>query len=65
MTAAVAMNPNVNGNAPDPGQRVPRLAALGVSKAFPGVLALDDVSIDLYGGEVHGLVGENGAGSRP
>jgi ABC-type sugar transport system ATPase subunit len=34
-----------------------------VSKRYPGVLvAVDDVSLDLYGGEVHGLVGENGAG---
>ena len=34
----------------------------GVSKQFPGVQALRDVSIDLAAGEVLGLVGENGAG---
>jgi ribose transport system ATP-binding protein len=34
----------------------------GISKQFPGVQALKDVSIDLYAGEVLGLVGENGAG---
>jgi ribose transport system ATP-binding protein len=34
----------------------------GVSKQFPGVQALKDVSIDLQAGEVLGLVGENGAG---
>ena len=34
----------------------------GVSKRFPGVLANDDVSIDLRPGEVHALIGENGAG---
>lgn len=33
-----------------------------VSKAFPGVKALDDVSVDVRRGVVHGLVGENGAG---
>ena len=31
-------------------------------KTFPGVIALDDVSIFLKRGEVHALVGENGAG---
>lgn len=33
-----------------------------ISKWFPGVVALDDVSIDFTEGEVHALVGENGAG---
>jgi inositol transport system ATP-binding protein len=33
-----------------------------VSKAFPGVVALDDVSLRLRRGSVHALVGENGAG---
>jgi inositol transport system ATP-binding protein len=34
----------------------------GVRKAFPGVLALDDVSFKLKRGHVHALMGENGAG---
>jgi ribose transport system ATP-binding protein len=34
----------------------------GISKAFPGVHALEDVSMDVRGGEVHALVGQNGAG---
>ena len=38
------------------------LEIAGVSKAFPGVQALDDVSLDLRPGEVHALMGENGAG---
>ncbi|HOJ88825.1 MAG TPA: sugar ABC transporter ATP-binding protein [Pseudothermotoga sp.] len=33
-----------------------------VSKSFPGVRALDQVSLTVNGGEVRGLVGENGAG---
>ncbi len=33
-----------------------------VSKSFPGVKALDDVSMTLKGGSVHALLGENGAG---
>jgi ABC-type sugar transport system ATPase subunit len=33
-----------------------------VSKAFPGVKALDRVSLEVRGGVVHGIVGENGAG---
>ena len=33
-----------------------------ISKAFPGVQALDDVSLQLDAGEIVGLVGENGAG---
>ena len=38
------------------------LRADNISKAFPGVQALDNVSFDLYEGEVHVLIGENGAG---
>jgi inositol transport system ATP-binding protein len=33
-----------------------------VRKAFPGVLALDDVSMNVRAGAVHALMGENGAG---
>ncbi len=34
----------------------------GIEKSFPGVRALDGVSLDVRAGEVHALVGENGAG---
>ncbi len=34
----------------------------GVRKAFPGVVALDDVSLRVRRGTVHALMGENGAG---
>lgn len=33
-----------------------------ISKSFPGVRALDDVSITVRAGTVHALMGENGAG---
>src|SRR5258705_13827218 len=40
----------------------PFLQMQGISKRFPGVVALDNVSIEVGKGEVVGLVGENGAG---
>ena len=40
----------------------PFLKLEGVSKSWPGVRALDDVSMDLFPGEIHALIGENGAG---
>jgi ribose transport system ATP-binding protein len=38
------------------------LELLNISKVYPGVVALDDVSLRVAPGEVIGLVGENGAG---
>jgi ABC-type sugar transport system ATPase subunit len=38
------------------------LRAESISKSFPGVLAVDNVSIELARGEILALVGENGAG---
>lgn len=42
--------------------RTPFLQMKGITKRFPGVLALDEVDLDIYPGEVLALVGENGAG---
>ncbi|MGD9154594.1 MAG: ATP-binding cassette domain-containing protein, partial [Bacillota bacterium] len=33
-----------------------------ISKEFPGVKALDDVTLKVRSGSVHALMGENGAG---
>ena len=41
---------------------VPRLSMRGISKTFPGVKALNGVTLDAWGGEVLALMGENGAG---
>ncbi len=44
------------------GGTTPLLELVGVSKSFGGVVALKDVDFSLRRGEIHGLVGENGAG---
>jgi galactofuranose transport system ATP-binding protein len=41
---------------------IARIELRGVSKAFPGVRALDSVDFQVEPGEVHALMGENGAG---
>src|SRR5215469_16889996 len=38
------------------------LEARHISKSFPGVVAVDDVSLQVDRGTVHALIGENGAG---
>src|SRR5512135_206077 len=40
----------------------PVLEVRNITKRFPGVLALDDISLQFLPGEVHAVVGENGAG---
>ncbi len=49
-----AMNSHVN--------QEPKIALSGISKSFPGVRALHQVSLELYPGQVTALIGENGAG---
>jgi len=44
------------------GPAPPVLEMRGVSRAFGSTQALSDVSIQLFGGEVHAVLGENGAG---
>jgi fructose transport system ATP-binding protein len=40
----------------------PVLQAIGLSKAYGRVVALDDADLELYPGEVLGVIGDNGAG---
>src|SRR3954452_904147 len=40
----------------------PALELRNVSKRFPGVRALDDVSLTIRRGEIHAIIGQNGAG---
>lgn len=42
--------------------QTPLWELIGVSKAFPGVQALDNVSMTISEGRIHALVGENGCG---
>src|SRR5258708_36243683 len=38
------------------------IVANNLTKSFPGVRALDDVSVSIYAGEIAALLGQNGAG---
>lgn len=40
----------------------PRLELVGITKAYPGVIANNNVSLKIMPGEIHALLGENGAG---
>ena len=45
-----------------PKTKAPLLRCLGISKFFGGVMALDQVSLDIAAGQILALVGDNGAG---
>ena len=57
MIAAAATAPSAD---EEPQRSILRMR--GVSKRFPGVLALEDVHLEVGEAEIHALLGENGAG---
>ena len=40
----------------------PMISLRGISKTFPGVIANDEIDLDIYRSEIHAILGENGAG---
>ncbi len=57
--SALAVEPEHAGRQSDDS---PILEMIGITKEFPGVRALDDVTMVVRRGEIHGICGENGAG---
>jgi ABC-type sugar transport system ATPase subunit len=53
---------NLSAAPPEPGGAAPLLEVRDLVKDFPGMRALDGVSLDVRRGEIHALLGENGAG---
>ena len=43
-------------------KKTPVIEVIGISKQYPGVHALQNVTWEVQLGEVHGLAGKNGAG---
>jgi general nucleoside transport system ATP-binding protein len=63
VSAAAHMKSEVAGaGGPPTSGAAPVVELRGITKAFPGVVANDDITFDVRGGEVHCLLGENGAG---
>jgi general nucleoside transport system ATP-binding protein len=55
-------NPAPSSTAPSSTAPDPAVRLRGIGKRFPGVIANDDVNLDVHRGTIHAVVGENGAG---
>ncbi|MBR5411320.1 MAG: ABC transporter ATP-binding protein [Clostridia bacterium] len=53
---------NVPVNAPGAGEEPYVIEMRHITKRFPGIIANDDITLQLKRGEIHALLGENGAG---
>ena len=53
---------NVPVNVPGPGESPYVIEMRHITKRFPGIIANDDITLQLKRGEIHALLGENGAG---
>ncbi len=63
MAANTTMATTLNGTPPTTNAGgVAAIALQGITKSFPGVIANDNVTLDVLAGEIHVLLGENGAG---
>ena len=56
------MTRTIDSARPGAGLATPVLECRAISKEFPGVVALSDVSLSIRAGEIHAFLGQNGAG---
>ncbi|MBK8247610.1 MAG: sugar ABC transporter ATP-binding protein [Gemmatimonadetes bacterium] len=54
--------PGTSHSRADPAVGLPRIRFRGITRRFPGIVALRDVSFDVAAGSCHAICGENGAG---
>ncbi len=43
-------------------EKIPYISVKNLRKTFGKIIANNNINLDIYGGEIHALLGENGAG---